>query len=286
MKALDSFMMNKRLILAYSLLAGSLIIVYFPVLKGLIGVWGSQDEYSHGFLILPLSLYIAWRKKDSLRGVRIQPSRWGLALVLSSLVVYIFAQFAGVLTLAPLSLVFLIAAAVIYLCGFQMLRELAFPLLLLLFMIPLPTQIYSALTMPLQLFVSKTSAGIAHLMGLSVYREGNVIHLADRSLEVVQACSGLRSMISLLTLSAIFGYFTLRSSWLKALLFLSGVPAAIGANVVRIVLLVVAFYWFDFDLTKGTAHDIFGIAIFFIGLALIVLTRGVLSIWDRSATKE
>jgi exosortase len=281
MKTGNLFMAGKRLVLAYCLLAGSLVFAYFPVFKGLIGVWSAQDEYSHGFLILPISAYISWRKREELAEDRVQPSGWGLLVVVFSLLVYIFAQFGGVLTLASLSFVSATGGLILYLYGFQVTRTLAFPLALLLFMIPVPSQIYSELTMPLQLFVSKASAGIAHLMGLPVYREGNVIHLPGRSLEVVQACSGLRSIVSLLAVSALFAFFSLRSAFLRGFLFVSGVPAAIGANIGRVLIMVAALCWFDVDLAKGTVHEIFGVAVFFLGLAVIVLTREVLSIWDR-----
>jgi exosortase len=125
--------------------------------------------------------------------------------------------------------------------------------------------------------------GISNLFGLPVYREGNVIHLPDRTLQVVQACSGLRSMISLLTLSAIFGYLTLKSNLLRTILFFSGIPAAILVNIIRVVLMVVAFYYFNYNLTTGTTHTIFGIIIFALALIFIAITKRVLSLWDKSS---
>ena len=104
----------------------------------------------------------------------------------------------------------------------------------------------------------------------------------SRTMQVVQACSGLRSMISLLTLSAIFGYFTLKSNFLRMILFFSGIPAAIVVNVIRVLLLVTAFYYLNFDLASGPIHTLFGMTIFILALLLIITMKRVLSIWDRS----
>ena len=179
-----------------------------------------------------------------------------------------------------------LAGLIIYFFGFQMFKELLFPLFLLLFMIPVPSQIYSTLTIPLQLFVSRVSAGIANLLGIPIYREGNVINLPEYTLQVVEACSGLRSMISLLTLSAIFAYMTLKSNLLRTLLFITGIPAAIAVNIFRVLLMIMAFYYFQYDLTQGSVHTVFGVVIFILALAIIAGMKGLLSFWDTSADPE
>jgi len=167
--------------------------------------------------------------------------------------------------------------------GFSILKECAFPLFILLFMIPVPAQIYSQLTIPLQLLVSKTSTGLAHIVGVPIYREGNVIHFPGRTLAVVQACSGLRSLMSLLTLSAIYAYLTLNSNVLRSVLFFSGVPAAILVNIIRVVMIIIAFQYFEFDLTEGKIHTILGVIIFIIAVVIVAATRSVLSKWDNAS---
>jgi len=271
-------------ILLIALLIASFIIAYYPVWKRLILNWYSSDEYSHGFFIVPLACFILWKKREILAEIPARPSLWGLTLVLFSLLIYLFAHFAEISTLTSFSMVLLFAGIIIYFYGFKMLKELSFPLFLLLFMIPIPAQIYSALTIPLQLFVTKVSVWLSAHVGIPIYREGNVIHLPDRTMQVVQACSGLRSIISLLTLSAILGYFTLKSNFLRSILFLSGIPAAIFVNIIRILLLIFAFHYLNYDLTTGTIHTVFGIIIFMLALVFIAIIKGVLSIWDKSAT--
>ena len=266
-----------------ALLFLTFILAYYPVWKRLILTWYNSDEYSHGFFIVPLVCFILWKKREILADIPVRPSLWGLALVLFSLLIYLIAHFAEISTLTSFSMIPLFAGIIIYFYGFKMLKELSFPLFLLLFMIPIPAQIYSALTIPLQLFVTKVSVWLSAHMGIPIYREGNVIHLPDRTMQVVRACSGLRSIISLLTLGAILGYFTLKSNFLRSILFLSGIPAAIFVNIIRVLLLIFAFHYFNYDLTTGSIHTIFGVIIFFLALLFIIVIKGVLSFWDKPA---
>ena len=284
MKDTRSFPLYKY-ILPVGLLA-AFAAAYFPVWRGLVNAWSNSDEYSHGFFILPVCLYILWRKKETLRNIPVRPSLWGLGLAIFSLLVYMFAHFAGIVTAASLSMVPLAAGVVIFFYGFLMLREVMFPLFILLFMIPVPSQIYSYLTIPLQLFVTKVSVWTASSLGIPIYREGNIIFLPEHTLQVVRACSGLRSMISLLTLGALFGYFTLKSNFLRTVLFFTAIPASILVNIVRVMLMVMAFYYMDWNLAKGTVHTLFGLFIFAFALVLVVITRGVLSLWDGSKAGE
>lgn len=269
-----------------ALLFAGFILAYFPVWKSLILAWSGSEDYSHGFFIIPICLYVLWRKKDVLANLPARPSRWGLVVLICSLLLYLFSRFAEIVTIASLSMVPLLAGAIIYLYGFQFLKETAFPLFLLLFMIPIPSQIYSSLTIPLQLLVTKASVWLASIFGVSVLREGNVIHLPERTLQVVQACSGMRSMISLLTLSAVFGYFTLKSSLMRTSLFLSGIPVAIAVNIVRVLLILLAFQYFDYDLTTGATHTALGILVFLLALIALFLIKGALTPWDRSLAQS
>jgi len=263
-------------------LVASFILAFFPVWVRLVLTWYNSGEYSHGFLILPLCCYIIWREKDVLAEIPPKPSAWGLSLIIVALFLYLFAHFARVMTLTSLSMVLMIAGVPIYLYGFEMLRHLLFPIFLLLFMIPIPLQIYASLTVPLQLFVSKVTVGILSLWSIPIFREGNVINLPGQTLQIVDACSGLRSMITLLLLGAVLGYLTMQSYILRTVLFFSAIPIAILVNIIRVLLLMVAYYYFDYDLTTGTMHVVFGLIIFMLDLTFIFIMKGALSIWDRS----
>ncbi len=262
-------------------LFASFIFAYFPIWKSLINLWSSSDDYSHGFFIIPISLYIIWSKREVLSKIPVTPSIWGGILAVFSLLVYIVSSFAGIATLASLSIVPLACGIVIHLFGLSVFKECMFPLAFLIFMVPVPSQIYSSLTNPLQLIVSKASVWGASLLGIPLFREGNIIHLPDHTLQVVQACSGLRSLMTLLTLSSVFGYLSLKSNILRSLLFVTGIPAAILVNIIRVVLMIIAFYYFNFDLTTGSIHTAFGVIIFIMALAIVATAKGVLSRWDR-----
>ena len=269
-----------------SILLACFLFAFFPTLKNLISVWSNSDEFSHGFFILPICLYLVWRKRHTIKNTPVQPTYWGLGLVLASLLLYLIAHFANILTLSSISTVLLVQGVIIYLWGLLIFKELTFPLFFLFFMIPVPSQIYSYLTIPLQLFVSQISAGLAQLVSIPLYREGNVISLPDFTFHVVRACSGLRSMLSIMCLAAIFGYLTLRSNVLRGILLISGIPVAVFVNIIRVFLMIAIYYFFNYDLSHGSVHTLFGMIIFFIALFAVSVTRGVLSIWDKPAVRK
>jgi len=277
---------SRNTIYLIGILIGLFVLAYFPVWKNLISAWLNSDEYSHGFFIVPICGYIVWQKKKSFVEIPLNTSWKGLILVIFSLFLYLFAYYGEILTLASFSLVFMFFVIAVFLYGLRMFKELLFPLAFLLFMIPFPSQIYSQLTIPLQLFVTKASVWLTANIGIPIYSEGNVIHLPNRTMQVAQACSGLRSMISILPLGAILGYFTLKSNPLRYILFLTGIPIAIVVNIVRVILLVLAFYYFNFDLTAGTTHTVFGIFIFILALVFIFTIRGILLKWDLTYTEK
>ena len=268
------------------LLITSFIVVFLPVWKNLIHAWSSSEEYSHGFFIIPICIYIIWQKKDRLSQIPPIPSRWGLLVVIFSLLLYLFAYFAEISTVTSFSMVPAACGILLYLYGFEITRLLLFPLFLLLFMIPVPAQVFSTLTVPLQLVVSASSTFLASLLDIPIYREGNVLHLPEKTLAVVHACSGLRSLISIITLSVVYGYFTLNSNLLRCVLVFSGIPAAILVNILRVLIMVLSFYYFNYDLTTGSVHTVFGVFIFFLAILFIVFIKGIISRWGRSPIPE
>lgn len=267
------------------LLAG-FVFVYWPAWRNMVADWYASEEYSHGFLILPLAVYIGFRKHERLSTIPLTNSLWGLALVVFALLFFVLAQSAEIKTLSSLSIVLFMWGAIFYVFGYGWLRELSFPLFILFFMIPIPSQIYAQATIPLQLIVTKTSVAAAGIFDIPILREGNVIHLPDRSLQVVQACSGLRSMISLVTLSAVMGYLTLKSNLLRGVLFIGGVPVAILTNIIRVFFMILAFHYLKLDLAKGTAHTFFGIGIFVFAILMLLGLKGILGRWDVHPSNE
>ncbi len=267
--------------LAWLAFGAAFLASYLPVLCSLVRTWYKSEDFSHGFIILPLAGYVVWQRREELAAAPVQSSRFGLPLAACSLVAYLFAQLSGMATLASLSMVIFLWGGVLFLFGLSIFRICLFPLLFLLFMIPVPTQVYAALTIPLQLLVSKISVGMASLMGIPIYREGNVIFMSDMTLQVVQACSGLRSIMTMLTLGAVVGYFFLRSPLLSGMLMLAGIPIAIVVNIVRVLSIVVAHHFFKLDLVKGALHTMLGIAVFGAAMGMFLMLQKGLARWEK-----
>lgn len=247
------------------------LIAFFPVWRGLINAWSNSEDYSHAFFIPPISLYLIWMKKQELSKVPTAMSMAGFCLFVGALFFYVVAFLAKITTAATASMILAIVALVWTLYGASVTKLLAFPLFFLFLMVPIPSQIYSEATIPLQLFVSKVSTMLAMTIDIPVYREGNVLHLPDRTMQVVEACSGLRSIISLFTLSLVFAYIAHPSNTMRVLLTVAALPVALLINIFRVLIMLAAFYFYNFDLTSGALHTYFGLVIFLLALLLLYL---------------
>jgi len=267
--------------LLWIVFCGTFLAAYFPVLIGLIFLWANSDDYSHGFAIIPLALYILWQKREILHSAQVRGAWVGFLVATGSLLVYIVAKKGEMQTFASVSMIFFLWGTVIFLFGYEIFKACLFPLLILFFMIPVPAQIIAALTIPLQLLVTDASVWLASLFGIPILSEGNVIQLPQRTFQVVQACSGLRSIMAMLTLGAVLGYFTLRSNVLRAILFLLAVPIAMAVNIIRVFVLIAVFHSLSIDLSEGSLHTIMGLTIFGIAIGLFLLTSKGLEHCDR-----
>jgi exosortase len=257
--------------LMWIVLGGAFLAAYLPAINSLVRAWASSDDHSHGFAILPLALYILWQKREALRTLPLQGSWIGLMVAFVSLFFYLVAVKGEMQTITSASMLLFIWGSVIYLFGFEMFRACLFPLLILFLMIPVPSQFIAVLTIPLQLLVTRASVWMATLIGIPIFREGNVIQLTNGTFEVVQACSGLRSIMAMLTLGAVLAYFTLRSNLMRSMLLLLAIPIAIVVNIFRVFVLVAVFHFMSVDLSRGTAHTVMGVAVFGVALGLFLL---------------
>lgn len=245
--------------------------LYAGVLHDLVRDWSQDDNYSHGFLIPPLAAYFVWERRNRLaRAVR-RPSLWGLALVLASLGVLVAGVLGVEFFLTRASLIGVIAGSVVFLAGWSHLRILSFPLAFLLLMIPLPALIFNQIAFPLQLFASKFGTNVLQYCSVPVLREGNVIVLASTRLEVAEACSGIRSLISLLTLGIIFGYFTDRRLPVRVVIALSTIPIAIFANGLRVAGTGLAAHYYGPEAAEGFFHSFSGWLVFLVAFVMLFL---------------
>ena len=254
-------------------------IAFYPALSLVVGKWSVSDDYTHAFFTVPIIIFMFWQKRGELAGNR-GNLVLGSVLCAISLFFYLFSLQIQVPTVIFLATVCTIISIVVLLSGVRILGSLVVPLLLLLMIIPIPNQLFSMLTATLQLKVSAVSEMIINLLGVPIFREGNVLHVPGKTFQVVEACSGIRSLISMTTLSLIIGHFTLERGRSIALLFVLSVPIAIVINVIRVVGLVAVYSFWNIDLSYGMPHTVFGILLFLLGLAMLFLFQRILERWE------
>jgi exosortase len=202
--------------------------LYWSTVAHLVGQWWDDPNFSHGFFVPLFSAFVLWQDRERLTRLAPHPSWSGLALIVSSLGLLIVGQLGAELFLARFSLLLLLAGFVILFLGWDFFRAVSFPWALLLLMIPIPTIVFNKVTFPLQLLASQVAATVLPLLGVPILREGNVINLPAMALEVAEACSGIRSLISLITLAIIYSYLMEKRLWVRWLLALASVPIAVG----------------------------------------------------------
>lgn len=245
-------------------------------------VWSTDDNYSHGFLIVPIAVYFAWERRQRFIAAKRQPSIWGAfvfipAIIAAALNVHVFVNY--------MALWFCLIGILLFLFGWGRLKVVAFPLLFLLLMIPIPAIILNPLIFPLQLLASRFGAWTLSVCQIPVLREGNVIQLANTTLEVVEACSGIRSLISLLTLGILYGYFVESRIWIRILLALASIPVAIAANAFRVAGTGIAAHYIGPEAAEGFFHTFSGWFVFIIAFLMLFILHRLLIFW-RPVPKE
>src|SRR5437773_12031854 len=263
--------------------AGVLIILvgwlYSSRLARLAVQWWQDPNFSHGFFVPAFSLFLLWNDRSRLSALRPKPSCWGLPLVVVGLCLLLLGDLGAELFLSRSSLLVLIAGLVIFFLGWNYFREVFFSWVFLVLMIPIPTIIFNQITFPLQLLASKIASGLLPLAGVPVLREGNVIGLPLMQLEVAEACSGIRSLLSLATLAIIYGYVMESRVLIRVFLALAAVPIAVAANSLRIVGTGLLVQYWDPEKAEGFFHVFSGWLIFVISLVMLFFFHELLRIF-------
>jgi exosortase len=256
-------------------LALSGLLLYGNVLRRLVQDWWTDDNYSHGFVIAPLAVWFVYERWEKLRETTLKPSTiLGLLVIVVSLFLLAAGTLGSEFFLTRISFVMALAGVVLFLAGTAHVRILMFPLAFLLLAIPIPAILFNQIAFPLQLIASRLGEGLVSSFGVPVLREGNVIVLASTTLEVAEACSGIRSLVSLLTLGIVFGYFTDRRTTARVLLALSTIPLAIAANGIRVAGTGIAAHYLGPAAAEGFFHSFSGWLVFVTAfLMLIVVER-------------
>jgi len=253
---------TKILYFQIPLLSLLFIALYFPFICTMVHDWSIDDNYSHGYLIPFISAYMIWSVRKELQRVDILPSNWGLALIVLGLVQLTVAIIGSELFLQRTSMVVLLFGFSLFLLGKIVWNKIAFPM---------------------KLFASYIAANVIDWIGISILREGNILNLASTTLEVADACSGLRSLTSLLALSAAFAYIFPLKVINKWVLFFSAIPIAIAVNIFRLTSTAVLAQRFGAKVAQGFLHEISGILVFIIAFILLFVVYTILSKLEASA---
>jgi exosortase D (VPLPA-CTERM-specific) len=240
----------------------------------------SDPNFSHGFFVPAFALFVLWQNRARVKATPLAPSWLGFPIIAFALVMLVLGVLGVELFTSRMSLILLIGGLIILFRGWPLFRAVLFPWAFLSLGIPLPNLILQRVTFPLQILASKLSTSLLELVGIPVLREGNVIHLAAKSLEVVEACAGIRSMLSLLTLAIMYGYLMEQRNWVRVLLACSAVPIAVCANAFRIFGTGVLVQYWDPDKAEGFYHLFQGWLIFVVSLILLFTFHRIVNlIW-------
>jgi len=258
------------------LLVAVVIGLYSPVLWRLVRQWYTDADYSHGFLVPLLSAYLIWQRRDSLAQITRKPSIWGMAVVFFSLALLFLGSLGAELFLTRISLLITICGLIVYFSGWSLLKAMSFPIAYLLFAIPIPVLIYNEIVFPLQFVASKFATSVLETLNLfPIMREGNVLIMPGMRLEVVEACSGIRSLMSLLAFAAGYGYLVEKSIWVRWFLVLAMIPLAIISNGTRVMITALMTNYIGPQAAEGFMHEFSGWVIFLVATVLVLLLHGL-----------
>ena len=275
-QALETSSRDRTWIVWSAVLLGLVVLLYAGVLRSLVGQWWSDPDYGHGFLVPLFSGYVVWRQREQWLKSESKPTNFGLLVIVGALVLLLVGSLGAELFTSRFSLLTLLAGMILFLAGWKVLRAVSFPLAFLLLMIPIPVIIYNQITFPLQLLASRFATFWLEVAQVPVLREGNVLILPNYSLEVVEACSGIRSLMTLITLAVAYGYLVEPRRSVRYALVILMIPIAIVSNAIRIMGTGVLTYYFGPKAAEGFFHEFSGWVIFLAALILMFASHSIL----------
>jgi exosortase len=253
-----------------------LMVVYFPALSELVQDWLGDDNYSHGFLVPLVSGYLLWQKRALLASLPRRIDMLGLAAVIAGLCLFVVANAASEYFTLRVSFVLSLFGLVWYFYGREIMKHTWFEFFFLLFMIPIPYVIYYSATFPMQTLATKITVWFLAAIGTDAYRVGNVIHISGHSLEVAEACSGVRSLVSLMALGAFYAHTTQKQFVPKAILFLSTIPLAVAGNVFRVAVTAIFVHAVTSDVLIEPWHSLMGLLVFVVAFVSLFIESAIL----------
>jgi len=267
---------SRQIFVMQGIVLGALVLVlYWSTIGGLVKQWWTDSDYSHGFIVALFSGYLLWRNREQWKETEVRPATAGILWITIAMCTLILGVFGAELFLARVSLVILLGGLVVYFTGWKMLRAVAAPWAVLFLMIPLPVIVFNEIALPLQFLASKLAGNTLDILGVPALREGNVITLPSISLNVVEACSGIRSLMALITLAIFYGLLMEKRVWVRAVLVVLAIPLAVGINSLRIVGSGLLGQNFGKEYAEGFFHEFSGIVVFAATLAALVLVHAL-----------
>jgi exosortase len=252
------------------------VAAFYPIIPDMVTAWFKHSDNSHAVLVPLVALYFLWEKRAEISRIPSQGSNAGLILLILCLLFYILSFIGGIAFFCRLALVTSLIAIVWSCMGTAILRSLAFPLGFLFFMIPVPDTLLGMVSFPLQLVATKISAELIGYCTIPIYREGNMLFFINTQLEVAEACSGIRSIMSLTMISAIFAYISPGVIWCRVVLVVAAIPIAFIANILRVTGTGILAHFFGDRVARGFLHDFSGLAVFLFGLIILFALYEVL----------
>jgi exosortase A len=274
---LKSLTSNRTTLLKSAIIVACLVLLYFRVLQGLVSDWIHMPDFSHGFLIPIVSFYFVYERRKELSALSPSTAWGGIGLIVLGILIFLLGNLATEFFTMRFSMLVVLGGIVLFLLGKEFFKTLLFPIVFLIFMIPIPSVLMDKITFPMQLFASKVAAKSLYLIGIPALREGNIILLANTSLEVAEACSGIRSLISLLALSVVFAYFNQKTTLKRVLLVLSTFPIAIIANAARVTGTGILAHHYGDKVAQGFFHGFSGWILFVVAFVCLFVVGGLLS---------
>lgn len=260
-------------------LLGLLVLLgglYWSIVADMVVDWSRDENYSHGFLVPVIAGYFLWRRWSDLKDRTIRPDPLGLLVIIAAALQLLVAWLGTEYFTMRSSLVVFIAGIILFWYGRGVLRGMLLPILFLLFMVPIPYIIYDMVAFPLKLFVTKVSVGFLQGVGITVLREGNIIQFPAITLEVADACSGIRSLMSLLALSVAYAFIVPMRLWKRWIVVVAAVPIAIATNAFRVIGTGLLAHFYGAKAAQGFFHEFAGLAVFALALVLLVFLGALL----------
>ena len=253
------------------------VLAFFPLYPSLVETWLNHSNNSHGILVPLISAYLIWKKREKLKLAVITNSNWGAIILVISMAVYVVSYAGAIAVISRSMIVFSLIGLVLFTLGKSGFKLLVFPLFFLIFMVPIPDSIIGIVAFPLQLFATKISAIIIQALSIPVYREGNMLYFVETQLETAEACSGIRSIVSLTMISVLFAYLSDAGKIGKAALVASAVPLALTGNFIRVSGTGILAHFYGSKVARGFLHEFSGLAVFGLGFMILLIEYTLLN---------